>query len=94
MRGIRPETLKKNVCRRVAELRTERGLTQAKMAEQLDVGLRYFQRVEEDGENLTIETVAKIANVLGVEPATLFTPPVSTKKPGRGRPRSKPKTDK
>jgi transcriptional regulator with XRE-family HTH domain len=61
------------------------------MAEQLDVGLRYFQRIEEDGENLTIETIAKIANVLGVDPAVLFTPPVSTKRPGRGRPSSKPR---
>ena len=69
-----PETLKRSVGRRIAELRRAKGLTQEEMAERLEVGSRYVSRAER-GENLTLETLAKIATVLGVRARQLLDPP-------------------
>ncbi len=60
-----PEILVRKVGRRIAELRRKAGLTQEALAEELGVGWRYVSRAER-GENLTLQTMAKIANVFGV----------------------------
>jgi transcriptional regulator with XRE-family HTH domain len=57
---------------RIAELRVSRGWTQEQFAERLGVATRYVQSVEGGDENLTIETMAKLANNLRVRVATLF----------------------
>ena len=75
-----------NVARRVAELRELRGLTQAELAVKMRVQLRQAQRYE-SGANLTIVTLTRLANALGVSPGELFTPSKRSKR-GRGRPRS------
>lgn len=81
-----PKTLKRLVGRRIAQLRRAKGLTQEEVAELLDVGSRYVSRAERGNENLTLESLAKIANVLGVRVRGLLTPPskAATKvRPGR-----------
>jgi transcriptional regulator with XRE-family HTH domain len=78
-----PEFLVRRVGRRIAELRQRAGLTQEELAEQLGVGWRYLSRAER-GENLTLRTLAKIANVFGVEAKSLLNKPRNMSvKPGR-----------
>ncbi len=76
-----------NVARRIVELRRAHGMTQEKLAEALECSVQYASRIEV-GENLSIHTLTKIANAVGVPVIKLFEPPtteVSVVK--RGRPR-------
>jgi transcriptional regulator with XRE-family HTH domain len=49
----------RNVGRRVAELRAKAGLTQEQQAERLGFTLKYLQRIEGGGENLTVRSLSK-----------------------------------
>lgn len=75
----------KNVGRRVAELREKAGLTQAQQAERFGFELKYLQRIEAGGENLTIRSLVKIADVFGVAVTELFRQ-ARSKQAGPGRP--------
>ncbi|MBI5532154.1 MAG: helix-turn-helix transcriptional regulator [Deltaproteobacteria bacterium] len=82
----------RDVGRRIAELRAARGHTQEAFAERLRVTVQYEQRVEAGRENLTVQSLVKLAGELGVLVADLFAAPaVRTRRPGR--PRSKPAAD-
>jgi transcriptional regulator with XRE-family HTH domain len=74
-----------NVGRRVAELRIERGWTQEMLAERLGVSLKYVQSVEAGRENLTLQSLVKLANNLRAEVIALFQP-ARTRNAGPGRP--------
>ena len=76
----------RNVGRRVAELRAKAGLTQEQQAERLGFTLKYLQRIEGGGENLTVRSLVKIASVFGVSVTELFHKP-RTKQAGPGRPK-------
>lgn len=90
MRPIDPDRAQKNVGGRIAELREKLGLTQAELAEDSDVSLRYLQRVEAGGANLTIRSLVAFANVLGTRLTELFrVPQCRTKRPGRPRRRAR-----
>jgi transcriptional regulator with XRE-family HTH domain len=80
------EKLILNVGRRVAELRHQAGLSQEQLAERLGVSVQYLSRVEL-GTNLTLNTIAKIANACRVTAADLFQVPGPQMKVTRGRPR-------
>lgn len=82
-----PEDLARLVGARVAELRRERGMTQQALASTCKFGLRYVQRLERSGVNVTLATLAKLANAFAVEVVTLLTPPGEVTRPRRGRPR-------
>lgn len=86
MKPVDPDRLQEQVGRRVAELRIERSLTQAKLAELVGVSIRYLQSIEGGQENLGLETIAKLANVLKLLPIRFFEPP-TTKKQRPGRPK-------
>jgi transcriptional regulator with XRE-family HTH domain len=74
------------VGRRIAELRRERGETQAQLAERLEVSIKYLQRVER-GVNLTIDSLVDLANNLDVQVRDLFDAPRGRPTPRRpGRP--------
>jgi transcriptional regulator with XRE-family HTH domain len=75
-----------NVGMRVAEIRRQLGLTQAQAAERLKMPLKNLQRVEA-GMNLTIRTLVRIADGLGVPPRSLLEEPWPVAR-RRGRPRS------
>jgi transcriptional regulator with XRE-family HTH domain len=83
-----PERLVRNVGRRIAQIRLGLGISQERLAERLNCSVQWVSRVEA-GENLTIHTLARVANVLRVRVVELFEPPQpEPKKPrGRGRPR-------
>lgn len=66
-----PQKVVTRVTRRIARLRQEKGLTQEVMARGLGTSLRNWQRIEA-GQNLTLHTIARTANVLGVEPRRIF----------------------
>lgn len=61
-------------------------MTQEHLAETLDVSVRYVQFVEAGQENLTVETLVKIANGLRAPVADLFAQPTKPKL-GPGRPK-------
>jgi UDP-N-acetylglucosamine 1-carboxyvinyltransferase len=73
------------VGRRIAELHVDRGLTQAQLAEVLDVALTNLQRIEHGKQNLTLISLERVADALGVDARALLDPP-STVRPGPGRP--------
>lgn len=74
---------------RVAERRQALGLTQEQLAEQLDVSIKYLQRLEAGRENLTVRSMANLANTLDVAPSYLIKPPRRrvVRRPGRPKKR-------
>lgn len=72
-----PDRVIRDVGRRVAEVRVQRGLTQDKLAEMLGVSGVYVRRVEIGRENLTLRSLTRIASTLGVPVADLFASPQS-----------------
>lgn len=86
MKPVQPEKLLSNVGRRIAELRSERDLTQEALSEKLGVTTRWVQSAEAGEENLTLTTLARFANALKVPVAEFFIPPTKSKaRPGRPR---------
>ena len=67
--------LLKRIGRRIAEAREARGLTQEKYAELLKVAPRYLQRIEAGEENLTVDSLVKLAAKLKMTPAEFFAMP-------------------
>lgn len=60
--------------RRIQKLRKAKGLRQEDM-EDHGIAYKYYQRIEAPGSkpaNITMRTLLKIANALGVEPHELF----------------------
>jgi transcriptional regulator with XRE-family HTH domain len=76
----------KDLGRRIAELRQERDMTQAKFAERLAVTARYVQSIEGGHENLTVESLTLLGWVLDAPVAALFESPTS-RVVRRGRPK-------
>lgn len=86
--GTRPRArsrLLRDLGRRIAELRGEHSLTQERYAERLDVSLRYIQSIEAGLENLSVESLGKLAKALRVPVAEFFVAPAS-RTVRRGRP--------
>jgi transcriptional regulator with XRE-family HTH domain len=82
-----PDRLIRSVGRRIAELRREAGLSQERLAERIGASVQYVSRVEL-GENLTLTTLAKLGNALGVRAADLLkTPSPESMRANPGRPR-------
>jgi transcriptional regulator with XRE-family HTH domain len=79
VRPVDPDRLLRNLGRRLAEARAERGLTQEQLAELVDVSARYVQSVEAGNENLTVRTLAKFATVLEIPLADMFLAPTKPK---------------
>ncbi len=86
VKPVDPNKLAQQVGRRVAELRSELDLRQAELAERMEVSTRYLQSIEAGAENLTLETIAKLATALEAEPIKFFEPP-ATRRPRPGRPK-------
>ena len=74
-----PTAAVRRVAKRIAELRRERGVTQDQMAEGLKCATKNYQRIEY-GQNVTIKTLARIANLLGVTITDLVPPPPTGKR--------------
>lgn len=84
-----PEKVKEHVGRRIAELREKKALTQADVAEAIGTTVPNLQRIEYGVQNVTIETMTKIANAIGVKVADFFSPLQTKGRRPRGRPTTK-----
>jgi DNA-binding XRE family transcriptional regulator len=60
------------VGRRVAAARRARSLTQEQLAENLHIAARALQKIESGTENVTLRTIARIAETLGLDPVALI----------------------
>jgi transcriptional regulator with XRE-family HTH domain len=79
-----PGAAVRRVARRIAAVRREKGITQEQVAARLDCALKNYQRIESrDGQNVTIKTLARIANILGVTVTDLVPPPEGRKRKAR-----------
>lgn len=57
---------------KLKELRLENGLTQAVMAEELNISKQYYSQIERGERRLTYEMAVKIANILKKTPDQIF----------------------
>ena len=85
VRRYDPDKLVRDVGRRVAEIRRERGLTQQALATKLRASTQWLQQIEY-GSNLTLFSLARLANVLDVSLEGFFVRPQADSyvvRPGR-----------
>lgn len=80
----------RKVNRRIAEIRKDRGLTQAELAEKMDMGLRDLQELEAHS-GMTLTTFFRFVEALDCHPKEFFKEP-KTKRNGRGRPKRRNKS--
>jgi transcriptional regulator with XRE-family HTH domain len=78
-----------DIGRRIGEVRAGRAWSQAKFAEKLGIAVQNVQRMEQGRQNFTVETLVRVARVLGCEPRDLWSTP-TTRASTRGRPPSAP----
>lgn len=70
---FKPELLKK--------LRTERGLTQEKLAKMVGISPTYISKIEKGGANPSLPVLEELAKVLRVQPSYFFEEPIKKEKP-------------
>ena len=70
-----PDSVVFDFGRKVAELRSKQGWTQEQFAEKAGFSLKYAQRIEAGRANLSIRSLAKLANVLLVDVQELLRRP-------------------
>jgi transcriptional regulator with XRE-family HTH domain len=58
----------------IRQLREQRGLSQEALADELGVHRTYLGGIERGERNLTLHSVERVANWLGVDPLWLLTP--------------------
>jgi len=74
----------------VIQWRRQRGVTQEKLAEKLGMSLARVKLIESGGANLSLQSLARLANALGVHATWLLGPPTAPVVRKRGRPRKRP----
>jgi transcriptional regulator with XRE-family HTH domain len=67
--------LKRRLATNVRRLRHEAGMTQEALAEAADLDRRHVTKIEAAEANVTIGTLCKLSNALGVTPADLLARP-------------------
>lgn len=65
----------------IRRLRKERGLSQEALAGEADLAMRHLGRIERGEGNPTVAILGKLAEVLGVHPADLYTIELSPSQP-------------
>lgn len=74
--------------RRIAELRRSRGLTQEETASRLRMLAPNYARIEQGRQNVTVDTLVRVAELLDVGVAELFARPADAGPARPGRPRA------
>ncbi len=72
MKRPNSEPLSIEVAKRIAAARRTRGWTQQELAERLDIATRNLQRIEGGRQNLTLETIERIAEQLDLSATALL----------------------
>ncbi len=80
-----------DVGRRISEVREQLGWTQQEAAEKIRMPLKNLQKYEQ-GANLTLRTLSRIATGFGVPVRKLFDQPTTRGKRARGRPKKVTRT--
>ena len=62
----------KKLAKKLRQLREAKGLSQEDLALKSNLGRSYYWRVEQGRINMTLETLVKLSNALGVDIAVLF----------------------
>lgn len=75
MLSLEAAAVLREVGRRVAVARKALKLSQEQLAEKLEISPGYLRRVEGGRENLTVESITKLAASLGVSPWKLLEKP-------------------
>lgn len=88
VRPVDPERVCRNVGRRIAELRKDRGLTQEEFSVVLGTSFQWVSQLEA-GRNITLHSMAGIANALRVPLLALLEPPSGHGVRRVGRPRKR-----
>lgn len=83
------EAVQRDLGLRVRELRRGLGLTQEAAAEKLGMLAPNFARIEQGRVNVTLDTIVRLANVLGVSVRELLRSPRSRADVPPGRPPEK-----
>lgn len=77
------------IATRVRAVRQARGLTQEEFAELGPFDARFLRDVEGGKKDISVGTLVRLANALGVTPASLLRP-TKLVKPKPGRPKKRP----
>jgi transcriptional regulator with XRE-family HTH domain len=67
--------LQRTVGRNIRRLRRERGLSQEELADEIGVHRTFMGGVERGERNLTLQTLERLAERLGVDPVSLLEEP-------------------
>lgn len=67
-----PDVLLRKLGLRVLRRRQELGLTQQQLADRLSMASTYIVRIEHGDQNLTVRTLTKLADALGLTVVELF----------------------
>ena len=66
------EELCLNLGLKIKFFRQQKHITQAILAEKLDMDVRYLSDIERGKKNITLKTLYKIASILDINPIELF----------------------
>lgn len=72
MRMTKQPDLRERFALNLRRIRRERGLTQDRMAKLADVDRTYVSSLENSGNSASLDMIAKLASVLGVDPALML----------------------
>jgi transcriptional regulator with XRE-family HTH domain len=74
-RAITEEIIRQRLSTNVRALRNSALLTLKKSSERAEMHWRHWQKIEAGQVNITLQTLVRIAEVLGIEPADLLREP-------------------
>jgi transcriptional regulator with XRE-family HTH domain len=80
------EKVRRNLGLRIVEMRRASGTTQEELAVLLAMDARDLRRIEAGESNVTVDTLVRIAEALGVPVAALFDVPSAGARRDPGRP--------
>jgi transcriptional regulator with XRE-family HTH domain len=64
--------MRTQIAQKLRELRKARGWTQEQVAEKAEISVSHYASAERGAENLTVDTVTRLARAFGVRVAVLF----------------------
>lgn len=66
--------LRKRLATNLRTLRAAQGLSQESLADEAGIHRTFVSQVERELKNVSLDSIRKLANALGVDPAELFRP--------------------